>query len=93
MTTLHNDTFLRALLRQPTPYTPVWMMRQAGRYLPEYNATRKQAGSFLNLCKTPSAATEVTPCASNIPRTARPNSHCAAFATSNPIACVSNIAA
>ena len=60
MTTLQNDTFLRALLRQPTPYTPVWLMRQAGRYLPEYNATRKQAGSFLNLCKTPSAATEVT---------------------------------
>ena len=60
MTALQNDTFLRALLRQPVPYTPVWMMRQAGRYLPEYNATRKQAGSFLNLCKTPSAATEVT---------------------------------
>ena len=60
MTTLQNDTFLRALLRQPTNYTPVWLMRQAGRYLPEYNATRKQAGSFLNLCKTPSAATEVT---------------------------------
>ena len=60
MTTLQNDTFLRALLRQPTDYTPVWLMRQAGRYLPEYNATRKQAGSFLNLCKTPSAATEVT---------------------------------
>ncbi len=59
-TTLQNDTFLRALLRQPTDYTPVWLMRQAGRYLPEYNATRKQAGSFLNLCKTPSAATEVT---------------------------------
>ena len=57
---LRNDTFLRALLRQPTDYTPVWMMRQAGRYLPEYNATRKQAGSFLKLCKTPSAATEVT---------------------------------
>ncbi len=59
-TALQNDTFLRALLRQPTDYTPVWMMRQAGRYLPEYNATRKQAGSFLKLCKTPSAATEVT---------------------------------
>ena len=57
---LQNDTFLRALMREPVPYTPVWMMRQAGRYLPEYNATRKQAGSFLNLCKTPSAATEVT---------------------------------
>jgi uroporphyrinogen decarboxylase len=57
---LQNDTFLRALLRQSTDYTPVWLMRQAGRYLPEYNATRKQAGSFLNLCKNPNAATEVT---------------------------------
>lgn len=55
-----NDTLLRALLRQPTPYTPVWFMRQAGRYLPEYNATRGQAGDFLTLCKTPSFATEVT---------------------------------
>ena len=60
MAELANDTFLRALLRQPTAYTPVWLMRQAGRYLPEYNATRKQAGSFLNLCKNPAAATEVT---------------------------------
>jgi uroporphyrinogen decarboxylase len=60
VTPLQNDTFLRALMRQPTDYTPVWLMRQAGRYLPEYNATRKQAGSFLNLCKNPSAATEVT---------------------------------
>src|SRR5512134_2173778 len=55
-----NDTLLRALLRQPTEYTPVWLMRQAGRYLPEYNATRKRAGSFLGLAKTPSYATEVT---------------------------------
>ena len=55
-----NDTFLRALLRQPTEYTPLWMMRQAGRYLPEYCATRKRAGSFLNLCKNPDMATEVT---------------------------------
>src|SRR5207253_331828 len=55
-----NDTFIRALLRQPTPYTPVWLMRQAGRYLPEYNATRSRAGSFLALAKTPSLATEVT---------------------------------
>ncbi len=55
-----NDTFLRALLRQPTDYTPLWMMRQAGRYLPEYCATRKRAGSFLNLCKNPDMATEVT---------------------------------
>ena len=58
--TPHNDTFLRALLRQPTPYTPVWMMRQAGRYLPEYRATRQQAGDFLSLCKNPDLATEVT---------------------------------
>jgi uroporphyrinogen decarboxylase len=57
---LKNDSFLRALLRQPTDYTPVWMMRQAGRYLPEYCATRKRAGSFLNLCKSPDMATEVT---------------------------------
>jgi uroporphyrinogen decarboxylase len=60
MLTLKNDTFLRALLRQPTPYTPVWIMRQAGRYLPEYNATRKRAGSFLGLAKNPDYATEVT---------------------------------
>jgi uroporphyrinogen decarboxylase len=57
---LKNDTFLRALLRQPTDYTPVWMMRQAGRYLPEYRETRKRAGSFLGLCKNPDYATEVT---------------------------------
>ena len=55
-----NDTFLRALLRQPTDYTPIWIMRQAGRYLPEYNATRARAGSFLQLCKNPGLATEVT---------------------------------
>ena len=55
-----NDTFLRALRREPTPYTPVWLMRQAGRYLPEYNATRAKAGSFLALAQTPSLATEVT---------------------------------
>jgi uroporphyrinogen decarboxylase len=57
---LLNDTFLRALLRQPTDYTPVWLMRQAGRYLPEYNATRSRAGSFLGLAKNPAYATEVT---------------------------------
>jgi uroporphyrinogen decarboxylase len=57
---LKNDTFIRALLRQPTPYTPVWVMRQAGRYLPEYNATRSRAGSFLALAKNPDFATEVT---------------------------------
>ena len=60
MPTLENDVFLRALRREPTPYTPVWLMRQAGRYLPEYNATRAKAGSFLALAKTPSLATEVT---------------------------------
>ena len=60
MTKLKNDTFLRALLRQPTDYTPVWLMRQAGRYLPEYNQTRARAGDFLSLCKNPDFATEVT---------------------------------
>jgi uroporphyrinogen decarboxylase len=55
-----NDTFLRALLREPVEYTPVWLMRQAGRYLPEYNETRKRAGSFLQLCKNPQLACEVT---------------------------------
>lgn len=57
---LQNDVFLRALLRQPVPYTPTWLMRQAGRYLPEYRATRERAGSFLALAKTPALATEVT---------------------------------
>ncbi|MDH5533940.1 MAG: uroporphyrinogen decarboxylase [Betaproteobacteria bacterium] len=57
---LKNDTLIRALLRQPTPYTPVWIMRQAGRYLPEYNETRSRAGNFLALCKSPDRATEVT---------------------------------
>ena len=57
---LKNDTLLRALACQPTPYTPVWLMRQAGRYLPEYNATRARAGSFLTLAKTPALAAEVT---------------------------------
>ena len=60
MTKLKNDTLIRALLRQPTEYTPVWLMRQAGRYLPEYNQTRSRAGSFLGLCKNPGYATEVT---------------------------------
>jgi uroporphyrinogen decarboxylase len=54
-----NDNFLRALLKEPTDHTPVWLMRQAGRYLPEYCATRKRAGSFLQLCKSPAMACEV----------------------------------
>lgn len=60
MTRPHNDTFLRALLREPTEYTPLWLMRQAGRYLPEYRETRKRAGDFLRLCKSPALACEVT---------------------------------
>ena len=60
MTRLKNDTFLRALLRQPTDYTPLWLMRQAGRYLPEYCETRRRAGSFLDLCKNKDLACEVT---------------------------------
>jgi uroporphyrinogen decarboxylase len=57
---LQNDTFLRACLRQATPYTPLWLMRQAGRYLPEYKATRARAGSFMGLATNPQYATEVT---------------------------------
>jgi uroporphyrinogen decarboxylase len=57
---LRNDTFLRACLRQPTSHTPVWLMRQAGRYLPEYRATRARAGSFMGLATRPDYATEVT---------------------------------
>ncbi|MCF0252874.1 MAG: uroporphyrinogen decarboxylase [Duodenibacillus sp.] len=55
-----NDNFLRALRREPADYTPVWLMRQAGRYLPEYNATRARCGSFLKLCRSPEACCEVT---------------------------------
>jgi uroporphyrinogen decarboxylase len=55
-----NDSFLRALLKEPTEQTPVWLMRQAGRYLPEYCETRSRAGSFLQLCKNPALACEVT---------------------------------
>ncbi len=59
-TPLKNDQFLRACLRQPTEHTPMWLMRQAGRYLPEYNATRARAGSFMGLATNPAYATEVT---------------------------------
>ena len=60
MTVLKNDRFLRALRREPVDRTPVWLMRQAGRYLPEYRATRKEAGSFLGMAKNPEVACEVT---------------------------------
>jgi len=57
---IKNDTFLRALRKESVPYTPIWIMRQAGRYLPEYRALRKEAGSFMNLCSNPELACEVT---------------------------------
>jgi uroporphyrinogen decarboxylase len=57
---LHNDTFLRACLSEAVPFTPVWLMRQAGRYLPEYKAIRARAGSFMALATNPELATEVT---------------------------------
>jgi uroporphyrinogen decarboxylase len=60
MTALKNDRFLRALLKQPVDVTPVWMMRQAGRYLPEYRASRARAGDFMSLCMNPEFACEVT---------------------------------
>ncbi|MBS9425849.1 uroporphyrinogen decarboxylase [Photorhabdus caribbeanensis] len=60
MNVLKNDRYLRALLRQPVDVTPVWMMRQAGRYLPEYQATRAEAGDFISLCKNTELACEVT---------------------------------
>lgn len=60
MTPLSNDRLLRALRVEPVDCTPVWLMRQAGRYLPEYRATRERAGSFIALCRTPELACEVT---------------------------------
>jgi uroporphyrinogen decarboxylase len=60
MTQLQNDLFLKALLREPVTRTPVWMMRQAGRYLPEYREVRAKAGSFMQLCTNPELACEVT---------------------------------
>jgi uroporphyrinogen decarboxylase len=60
MSELKNDRFIKALTHQAVDATPVWIMRQAGRYLPEYRATRKRAGDFMTLCKTPELACEVT---------------------------------
>ena len=60
MPDLKNDLLIRALLRQPVPRTPVWIMRQAGRYLPEYRAIREKAGDFMSLCRNPEFACEVT---------------------------------
>ena len=60
MTELKNDLLLRALMKEPVPRTPLWIMRQAGRYLPEYRATREQAGDFMSLCRNPDLACEVT---------------------------------
>jgi uroporphyrinogen decarboxylase len=57
---LQNDLLLRALLREPTPRRPIWLMRQAGRYLPEYRATRTRAGGFLEMCTNPEIACEIT---------------------------------
>lgn len=60
MSALKNDSFLKAIWKEPVDRTPIWIMRQAGRYLPEYRATRARAGSFMTLCKTPELACEVT---------------------------------
>src|SRR5258708_32849798 len=59
MSDLKNDLLLRALLREPTPRRPIWLMRQAGRYLPEYRATRTGAGGFLEMCTNPETACEI----------------------------------
>ena len=60
MTPFQNDTFLRALYKEPVAHTPIWLMRQAGRYLPEYRALRAKAGSFMAMCQNPELAAEVT---------------------------------
>ena len=60
MSQLKNDLLLRALLRKPVERTPVWFMRQAGRYLPEYREIRKAAGGFMDLCRNPELACKVT---------------------------------
>ena len=60
MADLKNDLFLRALLKKPVPRTPMWIMRQAGRYLPEYREVRARAGDFMSLCSNPELACEVT---------------------------------
>src|SRR4051812_47325491 len=57
---IQNDRFLKALRREPVDHTPIWIMRQAGRYLPEYRELRKKAGDFLSLCKNPELACEAT---------------------------------
>jgi len=57
---LQNDLLLRALMREPTPRRPIWLMRQAGRYLPEYRALRARAGGFLEMCTNPAIACEIT---------------------------------
>ena len=69
---LQNDTFLRACLRQATPHTPVWLMRQAGRYLPEYKATRAKAGSFMGLATNTDYATKSRCSRSSVFRSMRP---------------------